>query len=328
MRTFLIVYSLTVLRNKFSHTVTLFFLSTYIEQWPTFFSDIFTLIRPTEQHAMGFNRHVSLLFFHIVLEISGEVADQIIKSARAFLATRHARDARVRDAVRARDAARINEAVLAIVAEGAERMSELRKNSDMDSQARDDLDHAIEVVDWGVRTFGSYVGTSFLVFSLHHRSYHVGIGWIDINLTVTPTTIPLLFTLLADPSLPIRLATSVALLRIVSKGLKEPNDKLQLLKVLSLGQVLEALESKTRAQQEERGQDTDEGEETYREALGNLLNVLGQELTKLMDVSAHTISNCRVPLNVIPFSRILQMKKFELKHPHTSPKSNLLSYTF
>ena len=127
-------------------------------------------------------------------------------------------------------------------------------------------------------------------------------GWIDINLTVTPTTVPLLFTLLADPSLPIRLATSVALLRIVSKGLKEPGDKLQLLKVLSLGQVLEALELKTRAQQVERGQETDEGEETYREALGNLLNVLGQELTKLVDVRAHTTTNyCRVPLNVILF---------------------------
>ena len=94
----------------------------------------------------------------------------------------------------------------------------------------------------------------------------------------------------------------MALLRIVSKGLKEPGDKLQLLKVLSLGQVLEALESKTRAQQAERGQDTDEGEETYREALGNLLNILGQELTKLVDVRAHTTRNCRVPLNVIFFA--------------------------
>ncbi|KAF8968103.1 armadillo-type protein [Flammula alnicola] len=243
----------TFLRNKFSHTLTLFFLCTYEQQWPTFFSDLFTLIRPPDQSPQqGFNRHVSLLFFHIVLEISGEVADQIIKSARSFSAARHARDAKVRDGVRDRDAGRINEAVLTIVAEGAERMDELRKNPGAATEPRE-LDHAIEVVDWGVRTFGSYV------------------GWIDINLTVTPTTVPLLFTLLADPSLPIRLATSVALLRIVSKGLKEPSDKLQLLKVLSLGQQLE------------RGEDTDEGEESYREALGKLLNVLGQELAKLID---------------------------------------------
>ena len=139
----------------------------------------------------------------------------------------------------------------------------------------------------------------FLCFPHSCQVKEKTIGWIDINLTVTPTTVPLLFTLLADPSLPIRLATSVALLRIVSKGLKEPGDKLQLLKVLSLGQVLEALELKTRAQQVERGREIDEGEETYREALGNLLNVLGQELTKLVDVRAHTTRNCRVPLNVM-----------------------------
>ena len=112
-------------------------------------------------------------------------------------------------------------------------------------------------------------------------------GWIDINLTVTPITVPLLFNLLADPSLPIRLATSVALLRIVAKGLKEPADKLSLLKVLSLGEVLDALESKTRTQQLERGSDDiDEGEESYREALGKLLNVLGLEISKLSDVRA------------------------------------------
>ena len=92
--------------------------------------------------------------------------------------------------------------------------------------------------------------------------------------------------MLSDPSLPIRLATSVALLRIVSKGLKEPADKMRLLKVLSLGQVLISLEKKTRIQQAERGSDVDEGEESFREALGKLLNVVGLELTKLTDVSA------------------------------------------
>ena len=103
-------------------------------------------------------------------------------------------------------------------------------------------------------------------------------------MTVTPTTVPLLFNLLSDASLPIRLATCGALTKIVSKGLKEPSDKLQLIKVLSLGQVLDALETKTRAEQARRGSDIDEGEESYREALGRLLNVLGLELSKLIEV--------------------------------------------
>ncbi|KAJ7035025.1 armadillo-type protein [Mycena alexandri] len=252
------------LRNKFSHTLTLFFLCTYMtpDQWPTFFPDLFSLIRPAQSSSSSsepaaFNRHIILLFFHIVLEISGEVADQMLKSARTFNQARQTRDARVRDAVRERDAAGINEAVLTIVSEGAQTMKK-------GGASPRELEAAVEVVDLGIRTFGSYA------------------GWIDINLTVTPTTVPLLFNLLADPSLPIRLATCVALTRIVSKGLKEPSDKLQLLKVLSLGQVIDALESKTRTEQLER-KEADEGEESYREALGRLLNILGLELTKLVE---------------------------------------------
>lgn len=257
--------SATFLRNKFSHTLTLFFLATYVDQWPTFFIDLFSLMRPAESSSQpSFNPHLSLLLFHIVLEISGEVADQIIKSARQHSSVRHARDARVRDAVRERDAVRINEAVLTIVVDAADRMTKLQKGELAPTSERESTE-VIEVVDWGIRTFGSYV------------------GWIDINLTVTPTTVPLLFSLLSDQSLAIRLAASVALLRILSKGLKEPEDKLQLIKVLSLGQVLEALEEKTRTEQANRGEAVDEGEESYREALGRLLNVLGLELMKLVD---------------------------------------------
>jgi exportin-T len=239
-------------------------------------------MRPAESTSQtSFNPHLSLLFFHFVIEISEEVADQVIKGARQFSSERHVRDARVRDAVRERDAARINEAVLTIVADYAERLLALRNEATSTSRETSEV---LEVVDWGIRTFGSYAGLSrnrnFYVCRTHLRT-----GWVDINLTVTPTTIPLLFTLLSDPSLSVRMAAAGALRRIVSKGLKEPADKLRLVKVLSLGQVLDSLEERTRAEQIARGDDTDEGEESYREALGRLLNVLGLELIKLADVS-------------------------------------------
>lgn len=195
----------------------------------------------------------------------------------------------MRDAVRDRDAASINEMVLTVVAEMADRMVMLRKP---DAQPGS-LDDVVELVDWGIRTFTSYVGQFTLLLpwqpQLCDACYSLT-GWIDINLTVTPTTVPLLFTLLADPSLAIRLATSAALLKIISKGLKESEDKLQLIKVLSLGQVIDALETKTRAQQLERGLQEDEGEESYREALGKLLNALGLEILKLTAVLVPCIS--------------------------------------
>lgn len=217
----------------------------------------------------------------------------MIKSARPFNPTRHARDTRVRDAVRERDAAAINEAVLTIVADGVERMSRLRKGDV--GTAEKELDITTEMVDWGMRTFASYVGKSAnLIGDSLARLTTTIPGWIDINLTVTPTTVPLLFNLLSDASLPIRLATCGALTRIVAKGLKEPTDKLQLIKVLSLGQVLDALETKTRAEQASRGSDIDEGEESYREALGRLLNVLGLELSKLIEVRASQSTLCEL----------------------------------
>jgi exportin-T len=249
-------------------------------------------MRPAESTSQtSFNPHVSLLFFHFVIEISEEVADQVIKGARQFSSERHVRDARVRDAVRERDATRINEAVLTIVADYAERLLALRKEATATSRETSEV---LEVVDWGIRTFGSYAGLSrnrnFYVCRTHLRT-----GWVDINLTVTPTTIPLLFTLLSDPSLSVRMAAAGALRRIVSKGLKEPADKLRLIKVLSLGQVLDSLEERTRAEQIARGDDTDEGEESYREALGRLLNVLGLELIKLTDVSCSIFQDTQQP---------------------------------
>ena len=189
----------------------------------------------------------------------------------------------MRDAVRERDAPMINEAVLTIVSKGADRMRALRKG-DVQPEVEREEEINEGVVDWGIRAFGSYI-REFL--SYHHDPNSQGkpIDWIDINLTVTPQTIQLLFALLSDSSLAIRLATSVALIKMIQKGLKSPADKLQLLKVLALGQVLESLEERTREEKIERKaqNETDEGEESYREALGRLLCALGQELVKLWE---------------------------------------------
>jgi exportin-T len=117
-----------------------------------------------------------------VLEISGEVADQTIKAARSWNITRHQRDARVRDAVREQDAAKVNEAVLLIVAEAAERMVKLRKIDGAD--VKKELDAVVEIVDWGIRTFGSYVGTSRLQVANSYSCYRllgaeIGFGRLD-----------------------------------------------------------------------------------------------------------------------------------------------------
>ncbi|CAE6431846.1 unnamed protein product [Rhizoctonia solani] len=251
------------IRNKFSHTLALLFLCTYPDQWPTFFTSISPLLHASPgSSSPALNPHVTTFFLRLLLEISGEIHDQTIKSARTFVATRHARDTNIRDAIRAKDAVGVNAEVIRVLEEVISMLEAIRAGGAPVSEPLG-KSQLVELVELAIRAFASYV------------------PWIDINLTVTPTTINILFKLLSDPTVSIRMATSGALLRIIQKGLKEPTDKLQLFRVLSLGQVLEMLEQNTRitASRDE----TDDEEVSYRESLGKLTSGLGLELIKLCD---------------------------------------------
>ncbi len=72
----------------------------------------------------------------------------------------------------------------------------------------------------------------------------------------------------------IRVETANAFVRMILKGLKEPSDKLQLIRVLSLGDIIPGLEQATR---------NDEEQVQFREGLGKLTNALGLELSKLVE---------------------------------------------
>jgi exportin-T len=143
------------LRNKFSHTLSLLFTATYETKWQDFFGSIFSLLRPpADSGTVPFNPHVSIFFFRLLIEISSEVADQILKNARIYNAERVVRDTRIRDRIREKDAAAINQAVLTIVAEGKQRLDAIRRD-----QRTESLGESQEVVDLGVRAFASYVRT-------------------------------------------------------------------------------------------------------------------------------------------------------------------------
>ncbi|PVG04220.1 ARM repeat-containing protein [Serendipita vermifera] len=266
------------LRNKFSQVFSLFFLATYESQWPNFFDEIFTLLKPPpESGAKPLNSAISSFFLRLVQEISSEVADQVLKNARSYSAERHARDGRIRDLVRDRDAARINEAVLAIIADAKQRLDQLNAAGD---QVRKKEAYVEEIVDLGIRAFASYV------------------PWIDINLTVTPETIPMLFSLLQEEASGIRLATCTSLTRIVTKGLKVPSDKLKLIQVLSLGPVLEQLEAQTRAQIKALA-NRSEPLESFRESLSIATNFLGIELINLCNNTALSPDEVQAATNLL-----------------------------
>ncbi|KAG9000427.1 pre-tRNA nuclear export protein [Tulasnella sp. JGI-2019a] len=259
------------IRNKFSHTVALLFLRSYPERWPEFFPTMYSLLRPSLQdpdtNGAGLppiNPHISVLFLRVLNEISGEVHDQILKSARVWTEDRQNRDIRVRSTIREKEAENMNKATLTIISEAEDRMCKIReahKANGFNYSQDEEYKRLEDVIALGVRAFAGYV------------------QWVDINLTVNQNTVPLIFKLLADPSSRIRQATAYALLRLVTKGLKAPSDKLQLIRVLSLGEVLESLEAKSRRPP---GSEENEDEDLYREGLGKLANSLGLELVDLL----------------------------------------------
>ncbi|EJU04760.1 Xpo1-domain-containing protein [Dacryopinax primogenitus] len=245
------------LRNKFSHTLALLFTRSYPDLWPTFITDLIGAMRtiPGSGGSQGtaLNLNLCTLMLRVLNEVSGEIADQTVRGARTFSIGRQNRETRLKHNVREKDASNVITALVTVVTEGLDRL---------DSQGGEsaEREQVQELVTLAVQTFASYV------------------HWLDINLTVTPVTIPMLYRLINHPFLPFRVAASDALYRLISKGLQDPRDKLQLIKVLSLHQSLNNLEQQTR-----RPDRTDEQDDElhFRESLGKLLGIVGMELLRI-----------------------------------------------
>lgn len=146
-----------VIRNKFSHTLALLFLCTYPDQWPTFFTSISPLLHASPGSSTPtLNPHVTTFFLRLLLEISGEIHDQTIKSARTFVASRHARDTNVRDAIRAKDAVGVNAEVIRILEEVTTMLEAVRAGSAPVSESLGQT-QLVELVELSIKAFASYV---------------------------------------------------------------------------------------------------------------------------------------------------------------------------
>lgn len=141
------------------------FLCTYPEQWPTFFTSISPLLHASPGATTpALNPHVTTFFLRLLLEISGEIHDQTIKSARTFAASRHARDGRVRDAVREKDASGVNATVVSVVEEVVARLESIRAGGALASDGLGQT-QLVELVELAIKAFASYVRECCLIIS-------------------------------------------------------------------------------------------------------------------------------------------------------------------
>lgn len=227
------------LKNKLSRTLFLLFYQTYQSTWPDFFDSFTSLLRPAQDQPL--NSRTADLYLRLLHEISTELSDTGLRLNRPF--TRMAKDGVMRDAIRERDAPKIALTVFSILSECLSPASTDRTYSDL--------------VELSIKVLADFV------------------SWIDINLIISPESIPVLYQALQLPSMNVRTAVADCLIETCAKGMPG-SDKLKLIQFLNLHSVLTEMVGALPKKGSEE-------EEHFREKLAKLLNVVGGELAKIAE---------------------------------------------
>ncbi|KAM0787298.1 hypothetical protein ACM66B_007074 [Microbotryomycetes sp. NB124-2] len=256
------------LKNAFARLLTLVFLQTYPVATPQFFKHFLALLRSysgtTSSASDALNPQTTDLFLRLLHEVATEISDAHLRLNKPH--ARLQKDTELRDAVRDHDAPEIAGSIWSIIAESLDGIARADENGKVGLIGKT----AREICEMAVRVAGDYV------------------SWIDINLMVTPSSIPILLRglhLSSTADIGVRTASVDTLLETLSKGMPAP-DKLSLLTVLDVATVLAQLSSVGR----EAGVASGSGDvEAFREKLGKLLNGAGNELYRIVEDNASTI---------------------------------------
>jgi exportin-T len=97
------------------------------------------------------------------------------------------------------------------------------------------------------------------------------VAWVDLTVALTPESLSFFHRLLRGSVPSLRILSASILRTFIAKGVKEPADRLQVLRVLDILPMLDPLEAQTR--------DTSDDEvNTFRVALAGTLALYGAEL--------------------------------------------------
>ncbi|KAK4688536.1 exportin-T, partial [Tremellales sp. Uapishka_1] len=240
----------TFFRNKLAYTIAQGFIISYVTSIPTFLHPYFELLS-VPSPSSSTNLDPPILTCHLLVEIAQEVHDSTLRSAREITDGRLARDADARDAVRQRGDERLAvEGLLGLAESGLEVISR-----GGDGQ----LAKWKEAVELAVKALALWA------------------PWIDIAVALTPKSLSFLHRLLQQSVTPIRTAAANVFRNFISKGIKDPPERMQVLRVLDVISVLDPLEAQT------RGIKDDDEMDQFRVALGGDLSAYGLELNKFVE---------------------------------------------
>ncbi|WVO13893.1 exportin-T [Cryptococcus depauperatus] len=298
----------TFLRNKLAFTITQLFLQSYPSHIPTFLRPFLALLSSPASSPPDLRPQ--LLTIRFLLEIAQEIHDTTLKTARVMTKERQDRDGVIRDAVRSNgDDKMAVEAMSCVLEKGLEEVGR--------GQSPEKWGEAVEST---LKTFGAWI------------------PWIDLDVALNPSTLPLYHRLLQQPIFSFRTYTTAIYRILVSKGIQDASSKLQVLRVLDPLGMIEPLESETRG-------NTNEEAATFRAGLGGVLSAYGVALISISDniditeplrLEAEKMMNealplllrflsdrhYEVPLSVSPFvSDLLRIYKRIHQSPNPSMKA-------
>lgn len=102
---------------------------------------------------------------------------------------------------------------------------------------------------------------------------------MDLSVALTPDTLNFYHQVLQQDVTSLRTLAAGILRTLTGKGMRDPSEKLQVLKVLDIPSVLDPLESQTRTAKD------DHAMVLFRASLASVLQVYGTELIKLTELT-------------------------------------------
>ncbi|KAL1411126.1 pre-tRNA nuclear export protein [Vanrija albida] len=233
------------LRNKLAYTIAHLFLTTYPASIPTFLHPFLNLLVPSDS-ATSLNP--SLLVIHLLIEIALEIHDNIIKSARAWSNERQLRDGSIREVIRSSGDERMAvEGLLSLANKG---VGLSKGNAKW-----------LEVTQAALKALGHWT------------------PWVDLAVSLTPETLSFYQQLLQQDVTSLRIPAAGIIRTLAAKGMKDPSEKLQVLKVLDIVSLLDPLEQQT------RNVKGDHELVNFRAALAGVIQAYGTELIKLTELA-------------------------------------------
>ncbi|GAA94567.1 uncharacterized protein L969DRAFT_94151 [Mixia osmundae IAM 14324] len=304
------------LRNKSIQTLFVLFYTLYPTVWPNFFDEFLSFMRlPREQEgapvaSTSANAGAQLNYqgteyvLRLLKEISSDLSDAHLRLNKPQ--SRLARDAQLREAVRAQDAPSILSALFTLLEELITLSSANQANGYTNGHHHIDSDKADHLLRLCLAVIAEYV------------------TWVDINLVIRPETTPLLYRCLESDRTLTRIQAVDCLVETVSKGMPA-SDKLKLLQVLQLGDLLIKLHSDLQQKRDASSGQLDEDDEALLERLAKLLNCVGAELCKVLEDNTAELSEKSAAYALA--SQLLPLVLLFLDNPSDPVGIHLLPFT-